>query len=90
MTIRDRIIREVAQELGISIKAAENIVRMQCLLIRKTMKAKEPRSVYLRGVGTFIPRAVSQEIAKIKKVKREEKVKQQQQNNIEEDPLEFE
>lgn len=89
MTIRDRIIREVAQELGISIKAAENVVRMQCLLIRKTMKAKEPRSVYLRGVGTFIPRVVSQNIARLKKVNREERLKQQ--NNIEEeDPLEFE
>jgi len=85
MQTRDKIIRKTAKDLGISIRAAESVIRAQCMLIKKTMRAKEPRSIYLRGVGMFMPRVISQKIAKAKK----EFIKQKYNKDSKEDPLEF-
>ena len=86
MQVRDRLIRETAKELGISIRAVEQVIKLQCVLIRKTMKAKQHKSIYLRKVGMFMPRSVSREIAARKK----EFIKKIYNNKQDlEDPLEF-
>lgn len=88
MQTRDKLIRQTAKELGLSIRAVEQIVKAQCVLVRKTIKNKEDKSVYLRGVGTFIPRSVMKDIntARVEWIK---KKKQQSKNQQDEDPLEF-
>ena len=62
MQNRDKIIQEVAQELGIPQKKIQEVVSSQAGLVRYAMQKKEPASVYLRKVGTFISAPVREKI----------------------------
>lgn len=54
MQNRDKIIKQVATENGLTQKQVREIVSAQLLLVRKVMKARKPVSVYLRKVGMFV------------------------------------
>ena len=90
MTHKDRLIREVAKELGLSIKKTTEIIKCQDKLFRKTIKNKQPASFYYRGVGTFMHREVVNTLNAIRVANSKAKAENKQQSNNEEDPLEFE
>lgn len=62
MQNRDKIIKQVAFENGLTQKQVREIVSAQLLLVRKMMKTKAHVSVYLRKVGMFVSKPVRLEI----------------------------
>lgn len=66
MQVRDRLVCEVAKELGIPHNKTLEVVSSQTELVRKAMQNKEATSVYLRKVGTFISGPVRYNILKQK------------------------
>jgi nucleoid DNA-binding protein len=64
MQNRDKILQEVAKELGHTQKQVREVVSSQAGLVRRAIQNKETTSVYLRKVGTFISRPVREEIQK--------------------------
>jgi nucleoid DNA-binding protein len=80
MQNRDKIIREVAKDLGIPQTKVREAVSSQTGLVRKAMQKKEAVSVYLRQVGTFISPGVKKSLSEQKKFNRENR---QKEENIE-------
>lgn len=64
MQNRDKLIREVAKTLGIPQTKVREVVSSQAELARDAMQKKEPTSVYLRQVGTFISKPVREQMNK--------------------------
>ena len=62
MQNRDKIIREVAKDLGIPQTKVREAVSSQTELVKKAMQKKEAVSVYLRKVGTFISPSVKKSL----------------------------
>jgi uncharacterized protein YdiU (UPF0061 family) len=88
MQNKDKIIKEVAVELGIPATKVLEVVMSQLDLARKTMQGREKRSVYIRKVGTFVGPAVKTEL--FDKIKQTRQIKKLNAvNKQEEDPLEF-
>jgi predicted transcriptional regulator len=89
MQNRERIIQEVAKELGIPQKKVQEVVSSQTGLVRKAMQNKEATSVYLRKVGTFISAPVRQHIKQVRLEARlaKQSTKVEEVNN--EEPLYF-
>ena len=86
MQNREKIIQEVAKELGIPQKQIQEVVSSQTGLARKAMQSKEATSVYLRKVGTFISAPVRE---LIKENKRTQLLKIETPQEQQEDPLYF-
>jgi len=83
--VRDRIIAEVAEELGITKDAVERVVRSQFNLVRHMIVEKD-RSVYLRPIGMFLSMKVKNDLGRDRynfRIKKLDNVKPA------EEPLEF-
>jgi len=84
---RDKLIQEVAKELGIPQNKVLEVVSSQAGLVRKAMQNKESTSVYLRKVGTYVSKPVREELTKQRMETR--KQKHAAREIITEEPLDF-
>jgi nucleoid DNA-binding protein len=84
---RDKLIQEVAKELGVPQRKVLEVVSSQTGLVRKAMQSKESTSVYLRQVGTFVSKPVRASITKQKIAASQSK--QAKKKLITEEPTEF-
>ena len=96
MKNRDKIVLEVAAELGLTKKQVADVMYSQCLLAKKTIQAKETgKSIYIRQVGTFMSYDTANRLHREKISRtvaaREAKANMQIEENPEdeEDPLYF-
>ena len=83
MDNRDRIIQEVARDMGLTQKQVLEVVSSQTWLARKAIQMKEATSVYLRGVGTFMSKPVRDRMVALHKAQRlTKKIQQQEPDEI--------
>ena len=85
MQNRDKISKEVAQKLGVSISTVTKVMASQSLLVKETIMSKKPRSIYFRKLGTFVGPKIK---AFITTQKIENSKKRVKSKNIQ-DPFEF-
>mgnify|MGYP003635477338 CR=1 FL=1 len=64
MQLKNRLIQEVAKELGIPQTKVREVVSSQTELAKEAMQKKESTSVYLRRIGTFVSAPVKERIRK--------------------------
>lgn len=97
MQNRDKIIQEVAKDLGFNPKKVLGVVSSQTMLARKAMLGKESTSVYLRKVGTFLSTGSRKVLAQQKydasiaktELKKELKAKAEDKDDSANGPYEF-
>ena len=89
MQTRDKIIKAVAEELSLPKNVVRDIVMAQTMLVKKTMLEKSAKTVYLRKVGLFMPKEVRLRLAEERIERRQEKLKNKDNNEDCSDPLEF-
>lgn len=88
MTNHDRIIKEVAAELGIPPKKVLEAVTSQLNLVRVSMQQDANVSIYLRKVGMFFSLPVRQSMTKLRKKNLITKIRAREAKQAEE-PLTF-
>lgn len=86
MDNKDRIIQEVARELGCTQREVLEVVSSQTWLARKAIQQKEATSVYLRQVGTFMSRPVRERMIALHKA---QKLNKKDKPTGEGEPLRF-
>lgn len=86
MDNKDKIIQEVARELGVPQKQILEVVSSQTALARKAIQNKETTSVYLRQVGTFMSRTVREHMIALHKTQKINKITTMES---EDEPLRF-
>ena len=87
MDNKDRLIKETAEHLGLTIAVVRAIVSSPLELASKTVLKNLPRSIYIRKVGTFISPQVRIELRETQLAGY--KAKKEKRKPDEEDPIEF-
>jgi predicted transcriptional regulator len=87
--VRDKIIKEVAEKMGLTQATVRKVITAQAKLIKSTMKEKKEVSVYLRKVGLYQNSIVGKQLKKEKYQRRAERLKNITTTEPEKDPFEF-